>query len=256
MSPIGYTNPQRLPPSVGLYYYSFIKINEKLMGQTPVLQTTKVSAIVRQIREGLLTSSQELTSELKDIPVTDINYRQLQTIIKVYRLENYTDTNLAGKGVTAEVLRRELTKAIANQIAGTKIAQLAGTLPATTGDDGMLTARDNFTSAISSYLQDHVTEGDMCSLATRHTYTLVVEDANVVRSGLDNDTRVLVEVVEDLAASYIALQNMHPVEAVELAYERVKNGHLGVISSMLKIVRCYPVGTLECKRKSILNLVN
>ena len=79
-------------------------------------QTTKVSAIVRQIRDGILTSAQEVTSKLNDIPVIDINYRQLQTIIKVYRLENYTDTKLAGKGITAQVLRRELVKAIENHI--------------------------------------------------------------------------------------------------------------------------------------------
>ena len=93
------------------------------MGQTLVTQATVVAAIVKQIKDGVLISSKEVTSELKDIPAVEINYRQLQTIIKVYRLENYTNTNVAGKGITTEVLRRELSKAIANQIAGTKVVQ-------------------------------------------------------------------------------------------------------------------------------------
>ncbi len=84
-------------------------------------QSLLVAAIVKDIKELTLVKSAELTSRLEGIQVVDINYRQLQAILKVYRQEHYTNTPVAGKGITTEVLRSELHKAISNQISGTKL---------------------------------------------------------------------------------------------------------------------------------------
>ena len=85
----------------------------------------------------------------------------------------------------------------------------------------MTLSRKKFTHAIALYLSTHDNQVNLCSLATRHNYTLVVGNSNVKRSELDDVQLNLVSMVEDLAASYIALNSVHPVEAVELAYQEI-----------------------------------
>ena len=85
----------------------------------------------------------------------------------------------------------------------------------------MTFSRKKFTHAIALYLSTHDNQVNLYSLATRHNYTLVVGNSNVKRSELNDVQLNLVSMVEDLAASYIALKNAHPVEAVELAYQEI-----------------------------------
>ncbi len=98
----------------------------------------------------------------------------------------------------------------------------------------MTHSRNNFTNAIAGYLENHGNRVNMYSLATRHTYTLVVGDSNVKRSELNCEQLDLISMVEDLAASYIALEGVHPVEAVELAYQEVMARDVVALSVLFK----------------------
>lgn len=100
----------------------------------------------------------------------------------------------------------------------------------------MSNSRDNFTSAIAWYLEHNNTDVrvNMYSMATRLTYTRVVNDANVKRSELNDDELDRVSMVEDLAAAYISLQRVHPVEAVELAYQEIVARDGEVLSVLFK----------------------
>ena len=124
----------------------------------------------------------------------------------------------------------------------------------------MTPSQENFTHAIDQYLSTHDNRVNLHSLATRHIYTLVVGDANVKRSELDNVQLNLasVSMVEDLAASYIALENAHPVEAVELAYQEIMARNVVTLSVLFKhTTALYPdINMVALKRRYILDLIN
>ena len=113
----------------------------------------------------------------------------------------------------------------------------------------MLTARKNFISAISDYLEVHNADGVMYSQATLRTYNLALGHCEI-------DTMELVAVIEDLAASYISIQDMGPVEAVELAYEQVKDKNISFLNMRFSLVMCLPRRTLESKRRYIFSIFN
>ena len=122
----------------------------------------------------------------------------------------------------------------------------------------MTLSRENFTQAIAQYLTSHKNRVNLYSLATRHIYTLVVGDSNVKRSELNPVQLNLVSMVEDLAASYIALENVHPVEAVEQAYQEITARDVATLSVLFH----YPTIGLQythmvtLKRCYILSLIN
>ena len=117
-------------------------------------------------------------------------------------------------------------------------------------------ARKNFTHAIAQYFSIHNSRVNPYSLATRHIYTLVVGNSNVKRPELNDVQLNLVSMVEDLAASHIALENVHPVEAVELAYKEIKARDVETLSMLFQHTP-YPKGIkmIPLKRRYILSLI-
>ena len=122
----------------------------------------------------------------------------------------------------------------------------------------MTLSRKNFTHAIAQYLTSHKNRVNLYSLATRHIYTLVVGDSNVKRSELDDVQLNLVSMIEDLAASYIALKNVHPVEAVELAYQEIKARDVKTLSVLFQYteIAFRDINMVTLKRDYILGLIN
>ena len=122
----------------------------------------------------------------------------------------------------------------------------------------MTLSRNNFTHAIAQYLTSHNNRVNLYSLATRHIYILVVGDANVKRSELDSSQLNLVSMIEDLAASYIALENVHPVEAVELAYQEIKARDVKTLSVLFQhtAIAFKDINMVTLKREYILGLIN
>lgn len=122
----------------------------------------------------------------------------------------------------------------------------------------MTLSRKNFTHAIAQYLTSHNNCVNMYSLATRHNYTLVVGNSNVKRSELDDVQLNLVSMVEDLAASYIALENVHPVEAVELSYQEITARDVVTLSVLFQYttIAFRDINMVTLKRRYILDLIS
>lgn len=97
--------------------------------------------------------------------------------------------------------------------------------------------RKTFTNAIKTYLdQTTVLSGvNLYSLSTRVMYMLLFNDANVSRGSLDCASLEQIEVVEELAAAYVVIDDIHPVEAVTLAYQRLSKSDV-TMSDMKKII--------------------
>lgn len=83
--------------------------------------------------------------------------------------------------------------------------------------------RKNFTDAIKTYLDQTtvISEVNLYSLSTRVMYMCLFKDVSVSRNKLDCNSLEQVEVLEDLAAAYIVVNCIHPVEAVALAHQRL-----------------------------------
>ena len=122
----------------------------------------------------------------------------------------------------------------------------------------MTLSRKNFTHAIAQYLTSHNNRVNLYSLATRHIYMLVVGDSNVKRSELNSVQFNLISMVEDLAASYIALENVHPVEAVELAYQEITARNVVTLSVLFQYttIAFRDINMVTLKRRYILSLIN
>ena len=67
-------------------------------------------------------------------------------------------------------------------------------------------------------------------LATRRVNHLVVGDEYVNRSKLNPVLLEIIDRVEDLAASYITLKKIRPVDAVELAYQEIETTYMAQLS--------------------------
>lgn len=67
-------------------------------------------------------------------------------------------------------------------------------------------------------------------LATRRVNHLVVGDEYVNRSKLSPVLLDIIDQVEDLAASYITLKKIRPVDAVELAYQEIETTYMTQLS--------------------------
>ena len=89
----------------------------------------------------------------------------------------------------------------------------------------MNNSKDNFTNAIQEYFcrPDNIVNIviNEQNLATSHVNLLVVGDANVNRSELNDVLLEIIDLVEDFAASYVELENVHPLKAVDKAYQIV-----------------------------------
>lgn len=122
----------------------------------------------------------------------------------------------------------------------------------------MTLSRNNFTHAIAQYLTSHKNRVNLYSLATRHIYILVVGNSNVKRSELDDVQLNLVSMIEDLAASYIALEDVHPVEAVELAYQEITARDVETLSVLFQhtTIAFKGINMVPLKRLYILSLIN
>ena len=83
--------------------------------------------------------------------------------------------------------------------------------------------RKNFTNAIKTYLDDStvISGVNLYSLSTRTMYMLIFNDVTVSRSNLEDKSIELIDVIEDIAACYIVVDDIHPVEAVYLAHQRI-----------------------------------
>lgn len=117
----------------------------------------------------------------------------------------------------------------------------------------------NFHNAIAGYLSRHDTDDrvNMYILATQPALTLVVGEPNVKRSELDDDQLNIFSMVEDLAASHIALNDVHPVEAVVIAYHEIVSRDVEALSVLFKMTSLPYVDTklLLPKRRAILDLM-
>ena len=91
-------------------------------------------------------------------------------------------------------------------------------------------ARKNFTNAIKAYIEEStvVSGVNLYSLSTRVMYMSLFGDANVTRNNLDDDSIKELEVIEDIAAAYIVVKDIHPVEAVALAYQRLVRADVAI----------------------------
>lgn len=97
--------------------------------------------------------------------------------------------------------------------------------------------RKNFTNAIKTYLDDStvISGVNLYSLSTRTMYMLIFNDATVSRSNLEDKSIELIEVIEDIAACYIVVDDIHPVEAVYLAHQRIVKADVDT-SNIKKII--------------------
>lgn len=122
----------------------------------------------------------------------------------------------------------------------------------------MTLSRKNFSHAIAQYLSTHDNHVNLYSLATRHTYLLVAGDDNAKRSELDDVQLNLVSMVEDLAASYIALDSVHPVKAVELAYQKITARDIVTLSVLFQYttIAFRDINMVTLKRRYIRSLIN
>lgn len=91
-------------------------------------------------------------------------------------------------------------------------------------------ARKNFTNAIKAYIEEStvVSGVNLYSLSTRVMYMSLFGDANVTRNNLDDDSIKEIEVIEDIAAAYIVVKDIHPVEAVALAHQRLVRADVSI----------------------------
>lgn len=88
----------------------------------------------------------------------------------------------------------------------------------------MDTSRAQFTNAIKSYLTTHSSMVNLYSMATRYVYTLVVgHSEGIKRQDLTEPQIQFVRLVEELASEYMAMSEMHPLEAIEMAYNHIKS---------------------------------
>ena len=120
----------------------------------------------------------------------------------------------------------------------------------------MIQSGENFNNAISGYLKKHgSSQMDMYSLATRHTYATVVGDPNVARSELNQGELDTVSMVEELAGSYIALQDIHPAEAVTLAHKNILDRSVGALNILFKFTYLTYSHNMLWRRQAIQDLV-
>lgn len=102
----------------------------------------------------------------------------------------------------------------------------------------MNNSKNNFTNAIKEYFcrPDNIVNivSNEQNLATRHVNLLVVGDANVNRSELNDVLLEIIDLVEDFAASFIEIENVHPLKAVDKAYHIVTTKYIVPLSMTKK----------------------
>ena len=111
----------------------------------------------------------------------------------------------------------------------------------------MTNSENNFTNAIQAYFCRPDNGANIVNserdLATRRVNLLVVGDANVKRSELNNVLLEIIDLVEELATSYIELENVHPLNAVDKAYHTFKTKYMIQLSMSKK----YPSELIDKK---------
>lgn len=89
-----------------------------------------------------------------------------------------------------------------------------------------MSARLFFTRAIQVYLDSHPSKVNLYSMATRYTYYLIAGNDNIFKSDLTSNQLKQLELVEGLATYHMEDGHTHPLEAIQLAYEHIREQDL------------------------------